>query len=140
MSMLSAKRDELRWLADNLEEHDIHMDEYVQAMRSAADTIWELRNKLCGVVDQQDEIDQLCAENAKLRDAMLSDAKKHALHHMDEDELRIWATQQAETIDGLRDLCNELYYRYCDVEGELFIDPDMDELTRRVRDFGIEAE
>lgn len=138
MSMLSSKCDELRIMARLVREYDAK--EVSRVLRDAADTIWELRNKLCSVVDQQCEIDQLRAENAKLRDAMFSDAKKHALHHMDEDELRIWATQQTETIDGLRDLCKELYHRYWDVEGELFIDPDMDELTRRVRDFGIEAE
>ena len=58
MSMLSAQRDKLRWLADNLEEHDSHMNEYVQAMRSAADTIWQLRNDC---VDSR-------LENKKLRE------------------------------------------------------------------------
>jgi len=65
------------------------------------------------------EIQQLRLENAKLRDAMFSNAKRHALHHMDEDELRIWATQQAELIDELRELVRIMAYcmhdgRECD--------------------------
>jgi len=65
------------------------------------------------------EIQQLRLENAKLRDAMFSNAKRHALHHMDEDELRIWATQQAELIDELRELVHIMAYcmhdgRECD--------------------------
>lgn len=71
MSMLSAQRDELRWLADNLEEHDSHMDEYVQAMRSAAVTIWELRNKMCDMVDERERARVLEADNAKLRELLL---------------------------------------------------------------------
>lgn len=51
-----------------------------------------------------DENERLQAENAKLRDAMFSNAKRHGLHHMDEDELRIWATQQAEYIKELKKL------------------------------------
>lgn len=49
-------------------------------------------------------IERLEAENAKLRDAMYSNAKRHALQHMGEDELRIWATQQAEHIKELREV------------------------------------
>ena len=49
-------------------------------------------------------VKELISENNKLRDAMFSNAKKHALHHMDEDELRIWATQQAEYIEELKKL------------------------------------
>ena len=72
-----------------------------------------------GIHEVQCETEQLKAENAKLRDAMFSNAKKHALHHMDEDELRIWATQQAELVDELRELVRIMAYcmhdgRECD--------------------------
>lgn len=39
----------------------------------------------------------------------------------------------------LLDMCSELYLRYWDVEGDLFIDPDMDELEGRLRELGIET-
>jgi hypothetical protein len=39
-------------------------------MEQAADTIWELRCKLAGVVDQSDEIERLKAENVKLVDVL----------------------------------------------------------------------
>ena len=51
---------------------------------------------------------RLEAENAKLRDAMYTKAGKHALQHMDEDELRIWATQQSEYIEELRGICADM--------------------------------
>lgn len=41
---------------------------FAREVRRAADTIWELRNKLAGVVDQSEENDALKAENAKLRE------------------------------------------------------------------------
>ena len=54
MSMLSAQVDELRTLANELDERERHMDAYVQAMREAADTIESLRDRLqeneCDVV------------------------------------------------------------------------------------------
>lgn len=57
----------------------------------------------------QRETERLKKENAKLRDAMFSNAKKHALHHMDEDELRIWATQQEECIEELKELVRDMF-------------------------------
>jgi len=39
MSMLGKQIKELRWLADHLDETERGMDEYVRAMREAADTI-----------------------------------------------------------------------------------------------------
>ena len=50
----------------------------------------------------------LDAENAKLRDAMYADAKRHGLQHMDADELRVWATQQSEYIEELREICVDM--------------------------------
>ena len=41
--------------------------------------------------------------------------------------------------DKLRDMCSELYRRYWDVEGDFFIDPEMDELEGRLRKLGIET-
>ena len=51
----------------------------------------------------------LKAENAKLRDAMYTNAGKHALQHMDEDELRIWTAQQSEYIEELKELCKDMW-------------------------------
>lgn len=42
MSMLGEQIKELRWLADHLDETERGMDEYVRAMREAADTIEKL--------------------------------------------------------------------------------------------------
>ena len=84
MSMLSSKCDglrdrahELRMFADGLsapyivpstkETMGLSMQSAATELERAADTIWELRCKLAGVVDQQDEIERLQSENAKLR-------------------------------------------------------------------------
>lgn len=65
MSMLSAQCDRLRRLADHLDERERGMDEYVQAMRKAADTIWHLRNLN---LDTASENDNLKDESARLRE------------------------------------------------------------------------
>ena len=151
------------------------MDTHEQ-LRSAADTIWELRNKLADMVDQREEIERLRAEsemprydgmdyeelvtaaqfswleNAKLRDAMYTNAGKHALQHMDEDELRIWATQQSEYIDELLELCRDLFDRLMDKDehcGECrsqcehdawnFGDPKC-VYAKRMRELGVEVD
>ena len=88
---------------------------------------------------------KLRLENAKLRDAMYTNAGKHALQHMDEDELRIWATQQVELIDELRELVRIMAYcmhdgRECDhcamngadMSGEVDQLLACDELYRRI--------
>lgn len=79
--MLSAQHDKLRWLADNLEEHDSHMDEYVQAMRSAADIIWQLRNDCVDLRDENAklrervaELDELLPENGRWFSAEIVEA------------------------------------------------------------------
>ena len=50
------------------------MDTHEQ-LRSAANTIWELRNKLAGTVDQSEEIERLEDENARLRSCLSDDAE-----------------------------------------------------------------
>lgn len=67
MSMISSQRDTLLVMADALEEE---YPSFAREVRRAADTIWELRNKLAGVVDQRERIAELEDENAKLRKAM----------------------------------------------------------------------
>ena len=72
MSMISTQCDELRKTADELDEKakayaPTAHNALSPMLRQAADTIWELRCKLAGVVDQQDEIERLEDENAKLR-------------------------------------------------------------------------
>ena len=64
MSMISGQCDELRRIADK----DTVPYEASDAMYLAADTIWELRCKLAGVVDQREKITELEAENAELRE------------------------------------------------------------------------
>ena len=80
MSMISAQCDELRKTADELQGFMDNAHNYTwsglfstlhyaqQRLRGAADTIWELRCKLSGVVDQQDEIERLRDENDRLRE------------------------------------------------------------------------
>ena len=82
MSMLSAQRDELRKCADALQDAIDNLNSGritykgltdamyygINDLRSAADTIWELRNKLCDMVDARERVRMLEPENAKLRE------------------------------------------------------------------------
>ena len=65
MSLISSQVGELRFMAHMLDT-DGHPS-FACEVRRAADTIWELRNKLAGTVDQSEEIERLKRENAKLR-------------------------------------------------------------------------
>ena len=112
MSMISSQCDELRNAADELQNVIDNAHNYTwpgivstlhyaqQGLRSAADTIWELRCKLAGVVDQQDEIERLEDENACLR-YCLSDDAENARQIMAENA-------------KLRELVRELYEDQCD--------------------------
>ena len=84
MSMLSSQRNRLLFLANELESRHFNMNEYANAMRRAADTIWELRNKLAGTVDQSEEIERLKAENAKLRELVYDMLEDEERGHNDE--------------------------------------------------------
>lgn len=93
----------------------------------------------------------LIDENAKLRDAMYTNAGRHALQHMDEDELRIWATQQSEYIDQLEELVRDMwrftgaackkYPRLFDpaaTGGQMVQLNALDAIEQRMRELGIE--
>ena len=84
------------------------------------------------------------AENAKLRDAMYADANRHGLQHMDADELRIWATQQAELIDAVRKVAKDMYPSYCysnGGNGETYLTYEQDaDIRDRVRELGVLGE
>lgn len=82
--------------------HHINSDSIAHDGR---DTFVPLRH----VSKQKQRIFKLEEENAKLRDAMYVNASKYALQHMDEDELRIWATQQSEYIEELKELCKDMW-------------------------------
>ena len=83
MSMISTQCDELRKTADELQDlvdkgHNYTWSGFYstlhyaqQVLRRAADTIWELRCKLAGEVDQQDEIERLRDENDRLRELVI---------------------------------------------------------------------
>lgn len=99
-----------------------------------------------------DTVVRLRAENAKLRDAMYTNAGKNALQHMDEDELRIWATQQSEYIDQLEELVRDMwrftgaackkYPRLFDpaaAGGQMVQLNALDAIEQRMRDLGIEV-
>lgn len=71
--MISAQCDELRKTADELDEKakayaPTAHNALSPMLRQAADTIWGLRCKLAGVVDQSEEIKRFEEENAKLRE------------------------------------------------------------------------
>ena len=59
MSMVSSQADELRTLANELDERERHMDAYVQAMREAADTIDALRKQIakCQIAELKADYD-----------------------------------------------------------------------------------
>ena len=58
MSMLSAQRDRLRDMADMYPELPIIQRE----LRSAADTIWDLRNKCVDLRDENESLRELCRD------------------------------------------------------------------------------
>lgn len=85
MSMISSQCDELMDKAKLLRMHAeglgapyvvpstkelmaMAMFDSATRMERAADTIWELRNKLAGVVDERERVRALQAENDALRD------------------------------------------------------------------------
>lgn len=103
MSMLSAQCYELRKCADALQDEidslslgRITYDGLTDALhygindlRSAANVIWELRNKMSDMVDQKLEVDRLKAETAKLR--------------AERDEWHRVAVNKQDIIDHMRD-------------------------------------
>jgi len=97
----------------------------------------DLYSSLVEDMDHPDTANQLREENAKLRDAMYTNAGKHALQHMDADELRIWATQQSEYIEELRELVRHLY-EYREMYFKTGIYPTDHGLTEhRMRELGV---
>lgn len=103
MSMLSAQCYELRKCADALQDaidslslgrvtYDGLTDALhygINDLRSAANVIWELRNKMSDMVDQRLEVDRLKAETAKLR--------------AERDEWHRVAVSKQDIIDHMRD-------------------------------------
>ena len=85
MSMLSAQRDELCKCADALQDaidnlNLVHityegltdaMHYGINDLRYAADTIWELRNKMCDMVDARERARVLESENDRLRELII---------------------------------------------------------------------
>lgn len=91
---------EAYWYAKELRDaHGLDVPSY--AIEALKEDALEETKRISGA---SGVIGELQAENAKLSDAMYTNAGKHALQHMDADELRIWATQQSEYIEELREL------------------------------------
>ena len=94
MSMISMQVDRLRDRAMRVEiflegsTDAIPTDTHIQ-LRDAADTIWELRNKMCGMVDARERARVLESENAKLR--------------AERDEWHRVAVSKQDIIDHMRD-------------------------------------
>lgn len=63
--MISAQCDELRAMSESV---GLAMPQAATLMMEAADTIWELRCKLGGMVDMRERARLAEAENAKLRE------------------------------------------------------------------------
>ena len=136
--MISYQCDELRKAADELQgfEGNIHnftWSEFYstsrhtqQVLRSAADTIWELRNKLTGTVDQSEEIERLKRENAELKKAMDFQALELGCMTDDRDVLYVENNK-------LRELYEELYEDQCD-------ECDQWKYRDRMRELRIEVE
>jgi hypothetical protein len=103
MSMISSQCDRLRERAATLRQGRwSDGEDDATLMERAADTIWELRNKLSGVVDQQDEIERLEDENARLRSCLSDDA---------ENARQIMA-ENAKLVDVLHEVEAEAVHAY----------------------------
>ena len=95
MSMLGEQINELRWLAGHLDEIERGMNEYVQAMCEAADTIESLRGRLL-------KAERTCDE--KSYDAGFDNGMKAVLQQLDGlihegadiDEIQGWIDRQWE--------------------------------------------
>ena len=144
MSALSSKCDGLRNAADELQNVIDNAHNYTwpgivstlhyaqQGLRDAANIIWGLSCKLAGVVDQQDEIERLEDENARLR-SCLSDDAENARQIMAENA-------------KLRELCADMWT--CIREGEwdcsdcpryARCNDGVSEFIDRMRELGVEV-
>lgn len=101
--MISAQCDELRRLASTLDTRYRYADDIATALREAADTIWDLRNRCADLVDERErlfqanvekngEVLRLVAENAKLRELV----KRYHRLVAGTDELWSWQSVYAE--------------------------------------------
>lgn len=97
---------------DRLKSENLWLREMLSESRQANEHLHAklIRRTPPGVREQSFEIARLKNDNAKLRDAMYAHAKRHALQHMDADELRIWASHQAELIEKLRKVTRDMWY------------------------------
>lgn len=108
MSMISSQIDELREMAGKLESYDQGYGTICQALREAADTIWQLR----------DDLQRANAENAKLRVERdewhrVAASKQDIIDHMrnanaENAKLRTQLTDVTESIGRMEERCAKL--------------------------------
>ena len=103
MSMISAQIDGLREMAGKLESYDQGYGTICQALRDAADTIWQLR----------DDLQRANAENAKLRSELESVGTAAYLYGRtdladENDKLRTQLADVTESIGRMEERCAKL--------------------------------
>ena len=144
MSMLSNQRDTLLVMADALEDE---YPSFAREVRRAADTIWELQNKLAGMVDQSEEIERLKEQIHWLEqgdilhvltDQELADQKKHeremlaSINALDDENAKLWEL----VYDMLRWMPCPTHCYHC----ERYHYPEGCEFEIRRRKLGIEVD
>lgn len=95
--MLSAQRDRLRELADRL---DGLAPENAALIRSAADTIWELRCKLNDEQDENDRLRELVRDMVLLAGLNGCDVTKMQLHAHGGDWRTVWERMSELGVPG----------------------------------------
>lgn len=120
--MISAQCDRLRSIADDLVGMDY--DTYAYEVRRAADTIWDLRCKLTGVVDQSDEIAQLNKSVLDLHKAYID-----MVNSYEESEIVAMPEYNGDPFDNISDLrceCEERRHHFDAMLHELGIEVSHD--------------
>lgn len=130
MSLISSQVGELRFMAHMLDT-DGHPS-FAREVRRAADTIWELRNKLAGTVDQSERIAELETENENLLRTVDS-----VMPSLIEDNARLKA-ENAKLLGLVYDMWNDMNVYY--VQHERPDSSDMDFYRDRMRELKIEVD
>lgn len=127
MSMLSAQCDELREMADQLQEHgtfvgfggttntDPLMHGAAIVMREAADTIWELRDMVHKELAENDKLREERREYQATIDSLVNECDDHKTENA---KLRKLVKRMHRHIKQTCDVCDEYYCSNFDEDNE----------------------